>query len=107
MSRPCTDEATKMDPELKVKWLEALRSGDFPQGQGALHDNGKYCCLGVLAQIASLMLDVDGKPRSAGYLEGVIYGSVCSGIEAATVAWHPLGWRAGSIRKSTPSPAPC
>jgi site-specific DNA-cytosine methylase len=20
------------------------------------------------------------------------YGSVCSGIEAATVAWHPLGW---------------
>ena len=22
------------------------------------------------------------------------YGSVCSGIEAATVAWHPLGWSA-------------
>jgi DNA (cytosine-5)-methyltransferase 1 len=24
----------------------------------------------------------------------MIYGSVCSGIEAATIAWHPLGWRA-------------
>jgi DNA (cytosine-5)-methyltransferase 1 len=24
----------------------------------------------------------------------MIYGSVCSGIEAASVAWHPLGWRA-------------
>jgi len=23
----------------------------------------------------------------------VRYGSVCSGIEAASVAWHPLGWR--------------
>jgi DNA (cytosine-5)-methyltransferase 1 len=23
----------------------------------------------------------------------VRYGSVCSGIEAATAAWHPLGWR--------------
>jgi DNA (cytosine-5)-methyltransferase 1 len=23
----------------------------------------------------------------------VIYGSVCSGIEAASVAWHPLGWK--------------
>lgn len=23
----------------------------------------------------------------------MIYGSVCSGIEAATVAWDPLGWR--------------
>lgn len=22
------------------------------------------------------------------------YLSVCSGIEAATVAWHPLGWKA-------------
>ena len=21
------------------------------------------------------------------------YGSVCSGIEAASVAWEPLGWR--------------
>ncbi len=24
----------------------------------------------------------------------MIYGSVCSGIEAATVAWHPLAWHA-------------
>ena len=24
----------------------------------------------------------------------MIYGSICSGIEAATVAWHPLGWQA-------------
>ena len=23
----------------------------------------------------------------------IIYGSVCSGIEAATAAWHPLGWK--------------
>ena len=25
------------------------------------------------------------------------YGSVCSGIEAASVAWHPLGWQAGWV----------
>ena len=24
---------------------------------------------------------------------GLVYGSVCSGIEAATVAWEPLGWK--------------
>ena len=29
--------------------------------------------------------------RDAGRMR---YGSVCSGIEAATVAWHPLGWEA-------------
>lgn len=27
----------------------------------------------------------------------MIYGSVCSGIEAASVAWHPLGWRAAFV----------
>jgi DNA (cytosine-5)-methyltransferase 1 len=27
----------------------------------------------------------------------VIFGSVCSGIEAASVAWHPLGWRAAFV----------
>lgn len=27
----------------------------------------------------------------------MIFGSVCSGIEAASVAWHPLGWRAAFV----------
>lgn len=41
-----------MDQELKTKWLEALRSGDFKQGASALSKNGKHCCLGVLCEIA-------------------------------------------------------
>ena len=27
-------------------------------------------------------------------MSAITFGSVCSGIEAASVAWHPLGWRA-------------
>ena len=27
----------------------------------------------------------------------VRFGSVCSGIEAASVAWEPLGWRASFL----------
>jgi DNA (cytosine-5)-methyltransferase 1 len=27
----------------------------------------------------------------------MIFGSVCSGIEAASCAWHPLGWRASFV----------
>jgi DNA (cytosine-5)-methyltransferase 1 len=34
----------------------------------------------------------------------VIYGSVCSGIEAATVAWHPLGWRPAFFSEIEPFP---
>lgn len=48
-------EYQKMNPEVKAKWLEALRSGKYTQGQAVLkvYENGKptYCCLGVLCDI--------------------------------------------------------
>jgi DNA (cytosine-5)-methyltransferase 1 len=34
----------------------------------------------------------------------VRYGSVCAGIEAATVAWHPLGWEAAWYSEIEPFP---
>jgi len=34
----------------------------------------------------------------------VRFGSVCSGIEAASVAWHPLGWRAAFVSEIDPFP---
>lgn len=33
------------------------------------------------------------------------YGSVCSGIEAATVAWHPLGWTPAFFSEIDPFPS--
>lgn len=42
---------TPEQQELKTKWLEALRSGKYQQGQGLLRQGNKYCCLGVLAEI--------------------------------------------------------
>jgi len=33
------------------------------------------------------------------------YLSVCSGIEAATVAWHPLGWEAAAYSEIEPFPS--
>jgi hypothetical protein len=40
-------------PELKQRWLDALRSGKYKQGKGALR-TGKdhFCCLGVLCDIS-------------------------------------------------------
>ena len=35
----------------------------------------------------------------------ITYGSVCSGIEAATVAWHPLGWQAEWFAEIEPFPS--
>lgn len=46
----------KMDPEIKARWVEALRSGVFTQGQSRLRDDTgdevKHCCLGVLCALA-------------------------------------------------------
>jgi DNA (cytosine-5)-methyltransferase 1 len=33
------------------------------------------------------------------------FGSVCSGIEAASVAWHPLGWQAAWVSEIEPFPS--
>ena len=33
------------------------------------------------------------------------YLSVCSGVEAATVAWHPLGWNAVGYAEIEPFPS--
>lgn len=48
-----------MDPEIKAKWLTALRSGEYMQGRGTLRihtndesDPDRFCCLGVLCDLA-------------------------------------------------------
>lgn len=48
----------KMVPEVKAKWLAALRSGEFKQGRVSLHkvwSQGveRFCCLGVLCKLAA------------------------------------------------------
>jgi hypothetical protein len=40
-----------MDAQIKQKWVEALRSGKYQQGQGILKGGNEYCCLGVLCEV--------------------------------------------------------
>ncbi len=40
-----------MNKEVKDKWIEALESGKYKQGQENLRKGDKYCCLGVLCDI--------------------------------------------------------
>jgi hypothetical protein len=53
-----------VDPEIKTRWLEALRSGHYRQGKHKLRKPGhratpfasrrdpEFCCLGVLCELA-------------------------------------------------------
>jgi len=44
----------KMSKEFLDKWTTALRSGEYQQGSGCLHDNDRYCCLGVACTISGI-----------------------------------------------------
>ena len=41
----------KMNPEVKQKWIDALRSGKYEQGSEKLRSVTGYCCLGVLCDL--------------------------------------------------------
>lgn len=53
----CAPEQGAMHPDLKGPWLEALRSGEYVQGKQALRsaepEGARYCCLGVLSEVAA------------------------------------------------------
>lgn len=53
-----------LNPEVKAKWIEALRSGKYAQAPNALRKNGGYCCLGVLCDVVKD--DVGGKWEKLG-----------------------------------------
>jgi len=40
-----------MNSQIKQKWIDALRSGKYHQGQSKLYSGDGFCCLGVLCDI--------------------------------------------------------
>ncbi len=70
---------SQMNPKLKAKWIEALRSGKYKQTQEYLErldDDGKVvgnCCLGVLCRIAKLEVHEDS--RNTEFFDSEGYGS--------------------------------
>lgn len=47
-----THNPEAMKPEIKARWTQALRSGEYPQTTETLKDDDGYCCLGVLCELA-------------------------------------------------------
>ncbi len=57
-----------MNADIKAKWLEALRSGEYQQGRRQLRKGDTYCCLGVLC-------DLHRKETGEGEWGGVVFDS--------------------------------
>lgn len=67
-----------MNADIKKRWVEALRSGEYKQGFTVLHEgNGGFCCLGVLCDIHAKETGEPWiQPRSIGeytYLGNPVY----------------------------------
>jgi len=57
-----------MKPEIKEKWLKALRSDEYKQGRENLHlKDGSFCCLGVLTDIYIKEIGRDWKDENTCY----------------------------------------
>lgn len=49
-----------MNEDVKRQWVSALRSGEYEQGYERLKGDGRFCCLGVLCDLAVDAGVVDG-----------------------------------------------
>lgn len=89
-----------MNEDVKRKLLDALRSGEYEQGTGVLEENDKFCCLGVLCDIARREGIVSRQIRTTrgmwdeeGVLydeEEVLYDGERYELPAAVMAWAGL-----------------
>lgn len=56
----------KLPEDFKKKWVEALRSGKYKQGQYNLYDAGRFCCLGIAGLLNGLTCEqMQGKSSLA------------------------------------------
>lgn len=75
-------EPQKMNPDVKAKWIAALRSGKYEWGRAFLRTpDSKFCCLGVLCDVYreavgdydwDLKDNVYSFGRAIGYLPGEV-----------------------------------
>ena len=45
----------KLPKKFREKWLKALRSGEYKQIEGELHNSSGFCCMGVAGVICGLL----------------------------------------------------
>jgi hypothetical protein len=77
-----------MNPEIKEKWIAALRSGEYKQGTAHLNNKGKFCCLGVLCDLAVKEGEVEVEVDT--YDLRVYYDGCITLLPRSVVVWAGL-----------------
>lgn len=81
-----------MDAKIKADWIKALRSGEYEQGMGKLQANGKFCCLGVLCELAPNVHRVSTTVSGIGVYAASDTSDNREENYPPTAAWIWAGW---------------
>lgn len=86
-----------MNADVKKAWLEALRSGEHQKGISRLRQGGKYCCLGVLCDLAAQA--GHGRWRFADSFDDFVDGDevVSTALPDSVVEWAGLDERSPRV----------
>lgn len=83
-----------MTPELKKRWVDALRSGMYEQGQKTLRSpSNRFCCLGVLCDVVApeeWQAPDDNRPMGFSHMQGKSMPSD-GFLSSIDMPWHEAG----------------
>lgn len=77
-----------MKPDIAARWTAALRSGEYPQGTGALNEDGKFCCLGVLSELA--VADGVVERQAVSLMGPAMHSYAVAGSEEVNTGFPPM-----------------
>jgi hypothetical protein len=83
-----------MNPEIKAKWVAALRSGEYKQGRGRLNRVDKFCCLGVLCDLHAKESGGKWEQHTIDEYVHLYMGSSCQ-LHPAVLLWAGLNYVGG------------
>ena len=75
-----------MNPQIKQKWVSALRSGDYKQTQNRLHNEYGFCCLGVLCDLYGKENNVEWEP-STHYKNAYAFQNMATILPRSVMEW--------------------
>jgi len=79
-----------MNPDVKQKWIAALRSGDYKQTREQLRRENSYCCLGVLTDLYDKDETVEREDHWCGDLYSYTCGEPKSKYKSESVLPQPV-----------------
>lgn len=84
-----------MKKKIADRLVRALRSGKYKQGQGYLNYQGKFCCLGVLCDLA----EKSGVVVSEDYYNVTTYDNKSSTLPESVQDWSGIHSELGEIQE--------